>query len=109
MRNPTFHVILLVVLAISAAQPVYAQQDLEQRVAKLEQQVANQHSIQVQGPSGALLLLLGAFCALWAQNTNRNAWLWFFLGIFFSVITIIVLLVKNSDDRKSSGRRGIVS
>ena len=45
-------------------------------------------------------MLFGAFCALWAQNTGRNAWLWFFLGLFFSVITVIVLLAKNANDRK---------
>jgi hypothetical protein len=26
--------------------------------------------------------------------------LWFFLGLFFSVITVIVLLWKNADDRE---------
>ena len=42
-----------------------------------------------------LLFLFGIFCALWAQNTGRNAWLWFFLGAFFHVITVLVLLAKN--------------
>lgn len=48
---------------------------------------------------GAALFLFGAFCALWAQNTGRSAWLWFFLGLLFSVITVIFLLYKNSKDR----------
>jgi len=48
---------------------------------------------------GGVVFLFAAFCALWAQNTRRNAWLWFFLGLFFSVITIFVLLYKNSRDR----------
>jgi hypothetical protein len=48
---------------------------------------------------GATLFLFGAFCALWAQNTGRNAWLWFFLGLLFSVITVLFLLSKNSGDR----------
>jgi hypothetical protein len=56
-------------------------------------------------PGGAVLFLFGAFCALWAQNTNRNAWLWFFLGLVFSFITVIVLLVKNSNDRKQFRRQ----
>lgn len=47
-----------------------------------------------------LILLYGAFCALWAQNTGRNAWLWFFLGILFSVISLAVLLAKNGEDRR---------
>ena len=51
---------------------------------------------------GALVsILFGAFCALWAQNTGRSAWGWFFLGLLFSVITVVVLLVKNSSDRKA--------
>ncbi len=49
---------------------------------------------------GAIAFLFGAFCALWAQNTGRNPWLWFFLGLFFSVITATVLLAKNARDKK---------
>jgi len=67
---------------------------------------SNDHSEITVGPvkvdtgsSGAAIFLFGAFCALWAQNTQRNAWLWFFLGIFFSVITVLVLLYKNSKDK----------
>lgn len=53
--------------------------------------------------SGSLLIfLIGVFCALWAQNTDRNAWLWFFLGIFFAPVTLLVLLTKNAADRKSN-------
>ena len=57
--------------------------------------------------SSLVLFLFGAFSALWAQNTGRNAWLWFFMGLLFSVITVIVLLTKNSTDnfdRKVYGR-----
>jgi hypothetical protein len=50
--------------------------------------------------SGASLFLFGVVCALWAQNTGRNPWLWFFLGLLFSVITGLVMLYKNSQDRK---------
>ena len=59
------------------------------------------------GDAGAVSFLFGAFCALWAQNTERSAWLWFFLGLFFSVIAVIVLLTKNADDnfdRRQYGR-----
>ena len=49
--------------------------------------------------TGALVLLFGAFCALWAQNTGRNAWLWFFLGVMFHVVAVAVLLYKNSEGR----------
>ncbi len=49
---------------------------------------------------GFPLFLFGAFCALWAQNTGRSAWGWFFLGALFNVITVVVLLAKNSSDKK---------
>lgn len=55
-------------------------------------------NLKVGYDDGGAVFLFGAFCALWAQNTRRNPWLWFFMGLFFNVITVIVLLVKNSDD-----------
>ena len=65
---------------------------LESRISSLESRI---HSTD----AGVAAWLFGAFCALWAQNTGRNAWLWFFLGLFFNVITVLVLLNKNSHDR----------
>lgn len=49
--------------------------------------------------AGAVAFLFGGFCALWAQNTGRNPWLWFFLGLIGSVIAVIAVLTKNGDDR----------
>jgi uncharacterized MAPEG superfamily protein len=78
----------------------------EQRMSGLEQRVnAAQREAQEAATAGGASFLFGAFCALWAQNTSRNAWLWFFLGLFFSVITVIFLLYKNSSDRKAAGFR----
>lgn len=48
----------------------------------------------------------GALCALWAQGTQRNAWLWFFLGWFFAPITLLVLLWKNAKDKAASAGHG---
>ncbi|MEH1837463.1 MAG: hypothetical protein V7L20_01555 [Nostoc sp.] len=73
---------------------------LESEVTSLKYQVSNLEDGVRQAGSIAILCV-GAFCALWAQNTGRNAWLWFFLGIFFAPITVIVLLAKNSADRRS--------
>jgi hypothetical protein len=47
-----------------------------------------------------MLILYGAFCALWAQNTGRSAWQWFFAGLFLNVLTIMILLSKNAEDRR---------
>jgi len=46
--------------------------------------------------------LFGIFCAYWAQTTNRNPWLWFFLGFFFAPITGLVLLHENSKKASES-------
>ena len=91
---------LSLLLAFGAMSPVraLAQPDLNQRVANLEHRVASDQGV------GVAVLVCAAFCALWAQNTGRNAWLWFFLGLFFSVIVIFVMLCKNSNDKKT-GRR----
>jgi hypothetical protein len=55
--------------------------------------------------TGALVLLFGAFCALWAQNTGRNPWFWFLLGVIFHFVAVLVLLAKNAEDR-GRGSRG---
>ena len=57
---------------------------------------------------GTVFYLFGIFCAYWAQSTKRNAWLWFFLGLFFAPITGLVLLYKNSQDRASQPAAGAV-
>jgi len=57
-------------------------------------------SVVASAGGGGVAFLFGAFCALWAQNTGRSPWLWFFLGLIFSVITAIVLLAKNANDKK---------
>jgi hypothetical protein len=75
-------------------------QSLDKRVNQLEMKERQLLSIAHSETGDAALFLFGAFCALWAQNTNRNAWLWFFVGVLFNVITVIVLLVKNSNDRR---------
>jgi hypothetical protein len=50
--------------------------------------------------AGLAAWLFAVVCALWAQNTGRNAWLWFFLGLVGHVLTGLVLLYKNSSDRR---------
>jgi len=52
---------------------------------------------------GFVTFHFGIFCAYWAQQTNRSAWLWFFMGLFFAPITGVVLLSKNREDRHPSG------
>jgi hypothetical protein len=53
--------------------------------------------------SGLVMFLFAIFCAYWAMTTNRSAWLWFFLGLFFAPITGLVLLLKQAGERNARG------
>jgi hypothetical protein len=78
-----------------------AEESVDARIQALEKRIAHQESsVRDNSSDGATVFLYGVFCALWAQNTGRNAWLWFFLGVMFSVVTVLFLLAKNSEDRK---------
>jgi hypothetical protein len=56
------------------------------------------NKIEDFAPMSLVLILFGAFCALWAQNTGRNPWLWFFGGALFNFIAVLILLRMNADD-----------
>ncbi len=97
MTHRTISTCLLVALALvllASITSAMAQDttDLEQRISRLE----SRENVAV----GAVTFLFGAFCALWAQNTGRSAWAWFFLGVFFMPVTVIVLLVKNARESR---------
>ena len=84
------------ILLILSASALWSQQPPP---STLEQAAGSVSSLRNQAAGGCGLgMLFGAFCALWAQNTRRNAFLWFLLGAIFSVITVMVLLYKNSQD-----------
>ena len=69
---------------------------LEQKLSGLEN---NYRNVSAPGiDEGGVALVCGLICAYWAQNTRRNAWLWFFFGLFGTAIAFIVLLYKNSND-----------
>ncbi len=70
--------------------------NLAGRVATLERKVRGVEE-NVAG-AGVVLIAIGAMCALWAQNTGRSSWLWFFLGIFGNVFALVAMLVKNGRD-----------
>lgn len=97
--------ILVLIVLLGATSAIYAQTEsprvtgLENRVSSLEQRIRS------DGDAGIALFVCAAFCALWAQNSGRNAWLWFFLGLFFSLITLLVMLWKNAADRDGNDRR----
>lgn len=93
---------LLFVFALAlwlAPLSVLAQAPARDRVSQLELRVdrLERHFQSLAGPA----FLAGILAALWAQNTGRNAWLWFFLGAIFVPITLIVLLYLNARDRRN--------
>jgi len=72
----------------------------------------------MEGFFGLLLVLgftapfaFGIFCAYWAQQNNRNAWLWFFAGALLMPVAGIVLLMTNNEIRKhgTDGRPGLTN
>jgi hypothetical protein len=82
---------------------------LERRVRQLESRPQTVNQISRHQSAGGFLFLCGAFCALWAQNTRRNPWLWFFLGLIFSVITVLWLLSKNAEDLQRARKEAMLS
>ena len=98
--------VLFVLLFVQ--QNVTAQTETETRLAQLEKDVKSLKSsvkslfssVDDLVKPGFIMYFFGIFCALWAQNTGRNPWAWFFLGLFFSIITVLVLLSINSADLK---------
>jgi 4-hydroxybenzoate polyprenyltransferase len=96
--------VLILVFILGLSGVAFAQTE-PQRVAGLENRVSTlEQKIRSAGDAGVALFVCAALCALWAQNSGRNAWLWFFLGLFFSVIALLVLLYKNSNDRDGARR-----
>ncbi len=76
-------------------------QTISDRISELDSRLNDvEDEMNSAAGLGMVLFLAGAFCALWAQNTNRNPWLWFFSGLLLHVIAVLVLLAKNSDDKR---------
>jgi len=76
--------------------------DLEEKITSLEEAAARPKTDPTAaGALTMVALLFGSFCALWAQNTNRSAILWFILGFLFQFFAVIVLLLKNHSHRRA--------
>jgi outer membrane murein-binding lipoprotein Lpp len=126
MKLQILNALILGMLVVAGTTlPSAEAQSVEQSVSQLESRVSNLESSRSStqatiqsitsrlaraenrssaASGGVAAFLFGAFCALWAQNTGRSAWAWFFLGLFFSVITVLVLLYKNSNDKRLRGQ-----
>jgi len=85
-----------VVSSVQSQQSELTVRELDRRLREVESR------FPVDTGTGAIAFLYGAVCALWATNTGRNPWLWFFLGLLLSVLAALVMLYKNGRDRQSS-------
>ena len=74
--------------------------EIESRLTALERRIDQNSRRTTQAGLFSLMVLCGAFCALWAQNTGRNPWLWFVCGLLMTYLAVIAVLVWNADDRK---------
>ena len=43
-------------------------------------------------------ILFGTACFLFARGKKRNPWLWFLLGLFFSFVPLLVLVILPDGD-----------
>jgi len=69
----------------------------ESKVRDLENQIQKE-STNSSYALGLVVFLFGGVCAIWAQNTDRNPWKWFFLGLLFNVFALGVVLFQNGRD-----------
>lgn len=108
-----FIILFFALVSLIAPQIAVSQSDgiktLQSRVSQLERRQNKQQTkieqIEDIAKNGApLAFLFAVFCALWAQNTGRNSWLWFFLGLFFSLVTVLFVLAKNDGGRNITDR-----
>jgi outer membrane murein-binding lipoprotein Lpp len=118
MSLPGLPLALAILLVVTCLSPTTAWSQEEDSVASLRSDVRRLESevrrlkadasrarhrstttqaVQDDSAVALVLMLCGAFCALWAQQTGRNAWLWFFAGLFLNFFTILVLLWKNGE------------
>lgn len=106
MRQTLFSLLIAALVAAVVPASASAQEKTEEQVRALQNRVSRlETAVEDKAGMAGIVFLYGIFCALWAQNTGRGPWLWFFLGLLFNVITVIVLLVKNADDRKRQTRQ----
>lgn len=67
----------------------------------------NEEKLKMEGnyaEVGLVFFLFAIFCAYWAQENSRNAWLWFFCGFLFAPITGLFLLTKNWTKQKGPNK-----
>jgi hypothetical protein len=120
MKHLLYILTSLLMCAAVMAEPATSDPQLkafEERLTKLEQEGPYtsasvkmlERRLRDNGALGAAAFLAGCFCALWAQNTGRGAWRWFFFGFFLAPFALIILLTNNSTDSTRARARRLGS
>lgn len=104
--HPVLFTLIVIILAssagaspslVSAGEPSAPEgvtlKELDRRVSNIESR------FPVDTGMGGIAFLYGVVCALWATNSGRNPWLWFFFGLFLSIIAALVMLYQNGRDK----------
>jgi hypothetical protein len=74
--------------------------ELRMQIARMEERLRKAELKSFDDKNvGIVLVAAAGLCALWAQNTGRSAWLWFFFGLILNPIAVIAMLYKNARDR----------
>jgi hypothetical protein len=78
--------------------PMPGQQALSPSAAPQPQVVADPSPAHpARSPvDGGDALLFAIACALWARHIGRRVWVWFFLGLLFQALAMLVLLIKRT-------------
>lgn len=77
-------------------------QSMTRKISDLEVEVRILKSWQSRVSSTiafSVIALCGTFCAIWAQNTRRNAILWFISGASLNILALPFVLYFNWRDR----------
>ena len=89
-------------------QPVSPAQESAAQLHLMEQGAAAQERLIRNVVNAVLLMFLfGAFCTLWAQQTDRNALLWFLLGFAFTLFAVLYILWRNPRKRRKKRYRRV--
>ncbi|MEM6690618.1 MAG: hypothetical protein AAF664_14380 [Planctomycetota bacterium] len=98
--------ILIHLTGLAIAQATSEDEILSDRIEQLEGDVSGlqieigsvRNRLSEYKEEGSVAFIAAVVCALWAKNSGRNAWLWFFMGAFFWPVTVLVMLYKNGED-----------
>lgn len=66
---------------------------------RVENELRCQVDLNPVASYGSVAFLFAIFCAWWAINSGRNAWLWFFFALIAAPISGLILLYKTSQAR----------